>query len=157
MKIIFLVISKTIASYLQEGELEYFNRIKHYCDIEYLVLPALKNAKSLNEPQQKTEEGKLILSKLLPSDFCVLLDENGKSFTSENFARFIENKSQSGAKRVVFVVGGPYGFSETVYQRSDFKMSLSPMTFSHQMVRLIFLEQLYRAFTIIKNEPYHHK
>lgn len=157
MKINFLVMAKTIATYLQDGENEYINRIIHYSDFEYSVIPALKNTKSFNEQQQKTEEGKLILSKLLPSDFCVLLDENGKTFSSENFARFIENKSLSGIKRLVFVVGGPYGFSEAVYQRSDLNMSLSAMTFSHQMVRLIFLEQLYRAFTIIKNEPYHHK
>ncbi|MDD4848291.1 MAG: 23S rRNA (pseudouridine(1915)-N(3))-methyltransferase RlmH [Bacteroidales bacterium] len=157
MKIILLVVAKTTSPYLQDGENDYLNRLKHYTDFEYSVIPALKNTKSINEQQQKTEEGKLILSKLTPSDFCILLDENGKTFRSENFAQFLENKIQSGIKRLFFVVGGPYGFSENVYQRADFKLSLSEMTFSHQMVRLIFLEQLYRAFTILKNEPYHHQ
>lgn len=157
MKIILIVVAKTLSSYLQEGENEYINRLKHYSDFEYLVIPALKNAKSFNEQQQKVEEGKSILNKIISSDFCILLDENGSILSSEKFAQFLENKALSGAKRLVFVVGGPYGFSEDVYQRSDYKLSLSKMTFSHQMVRLIFLEQLYRANTILKNEPYHHK
>ena len=157
MKISLIVVAKTLSLYLQEGENEYINRLKHYSDFEYLVIPALKNTKALNEQQQKIEEGKLILNKVVPSDFCVLLDENGSTFGSEKFAEFLQNKALSGIKRLVFIVGGPYGFSEDVYQRADYKLSLSKMTFSHQMVRLIFLEQLYRAFTILKNEPYHHK
>ena len=157
MKITLLVIGKTLSEYLKTGENEYLKRLTFYGNIDCYVIPALKNAKSLTEEQQKTEEGKLLLSKIEPSDFCVLLDENGKNCTSEAFADFLNGKMVSGVKNLLFVVGGAYGFSDPVYQRANHKLSLSSMTFSHQMVRLIFLEQLYRAFTILKGEPYHHQ
>lgn len=157
MKILIIAVGKTVSGYLQAGENEYSNRLKHYADFEYTIIPSLKNSKSLNEEQQKSEEGKLILGKIVAGDFCVLLDENGQLNSSEQFAKFIDSKAQTSVKRLVFVIGGPYGFSKPVYDRSDYKLSLSPMTFSHQMVRMIFLEQLYRALTILKNEPYHHK
>ena len=157
MKITLLVIGKTLSDYLKTGENEYLKRLTFYGNMDYCVIPALKNAKSLTEEQQKTEEGKLLLSKIEPSDFCVLLDENGKNCSSEAFADFLNGKMVSGVKNLVFVVGGAYGFSDPVYQRANHKLSLSSMTFSHQMVRLIFLEQLYRAFTILKGEPYHHR
>jgi 23S rRNA (pseudouridine1915-N3)-methyltransferase len=157
MKITLLVIGKTVSEYLKTGEEEYLKRLKFYGNIEYCVIPAIKNAKSLTEEQQKTEEAKLFLSKIEASDFCVLLDEKGKNNTSEAFADFLNERMVSGIKNLVFIVGGAYGFSDQMYQRANQKLSLSQMTFSHQMVRLIFLEQLYRAFTILKGEPYHHK
>ena len=157
MKITLLVIGKTLSEYLKTGEEEYLKRLKFYGNIEYCTIPAIKNAKSLTEEQQKTEEAKLLLSKIEASDFCVLLDEKGKGYTSEEFADFLNGKMASGIKNLVFIIGGAYGFSDVLYQRANHKLALSQMTFSHQMVRLIFLEQLYRAFTILKGEPYHHK
>jgi 23S rRNA (pseudouridine1915-N3)-methyltransferase len=157
MKITLLVIGKTLSEYLKTGEDEYLKRLKFYGNIEYCVIPAVRNAKSLTEEQQKTEEAKLFLSKIDASDFCILLDEKGKHYTSEEFSGFLNGKIMSGVKNLVFIIGGAYGFSEQMYQRANHKLSLSPMTFSHQMVRLIFMEQLYRAFTILKGEPYHHK
>jgi 23S rRNA (pseudouridine1915-N3)-methyltransferase len=157
VKITLLVIGKTLSEYLKTGEEEYLKRLKFYGNIEYCIIPAIKNAKSLTEEQQKTEESKLLLSKIDTADCCILLDEKGKNHTSEAFADFLNGKMTSGIKNLVFVVGGAYGFSDQMYQRANEKLSLSPMTFSHQMVRLIFLEQLYRAFTILKGEPYHHK
>jgi 23S rRNA (pseudouridine1915-N3)-methyltransferase len=156
MKITLLVIGKTQSDYLKIGEAEYLKRLKFYTNIDYCVIPAIKNTKSLTEEQQKTEEAKLLLSKIAPSDYCVLLDENGKNHTSEKFADFLNVKMVSGVKNLVFIVGGPYGFADSMYQRANEKLSLSKMTFSHQMVRLIFLEQLYRGFTILKGEKYHH-
>lgn len=135
----------------------YIKRLQFYNKFEYEFLPDLKKAKNLDEMQQKQKEGELILSKLSASDFVVLLDENGKQFSSEGFSEYIQKRLNSGLKQLVFVIGGPYGFSEAVYARADSKVSLSKMTFSHQMVRLFFTEQLYRAFTILKNEPYHHR
>jgi 23S rRNA (pseudouridine1915-N3)-methyltransferase len=120
------------------------------------VIPDIKNRKTLTEEQQKKAEGDLILSQLNPGDDLILLDEKGKTFTSVMFSQWIEKQMNAGSKRIVFVVGGPYGFSKEVYDKCKFKISLSEMTFSHQMIRLIFVEQLYRAFTIIKGEPYHH-
>ena len=120
------------------------------------VIPDIKNRKTLTEEQQKKAEGDLILSQLNPGDDLILLDEKGKTFTSVLFSQWIEKQMNAGSKRIVFVVGGPYGFSKEVYDKCKFKISLSEMTFSHQMIRLIFVEQLYRAFTIIKGEPYHH-
>ena len=120
------------------------------------VIPDIKNRKTLTEEQQKKAEGDLILSQLNPGDDLILLDEKGKTFTSVMFSQWIEKQMNAGSKRIVFVVGGPYGFSKEVYDKAKFKISLSEMTFSHQMIRLIFVEQLYRAFTIIKGEPYHH-
>ncbi|HET8808729.1 MAG TPA: 23S rRNA (pseudouridine(1915)-N(3))-methyltransferase RlmH [Flavobacteriaceae bacterium] len=135
----------------------YRKRLTHYSRFEMELLPDLKKTKGLSESQQKTKEGELILAKINSSDHLVLLDENGASFSSEGFSGFIQKQMNSGKKQLVFAIGGPYGFSEEVYERANQKISLSKMTFSHQMVRLFFVEQLYRAFTILKNEPYHHK
>lgn len=135
----------------------YIKRLQFYNKFEYELLPDLKKVKNLDENQQKQKEGEMILNKLTPSDFVVLLDENGKQFSSESFSEYIQKRLNSGLKQLVFVIGGPYGFSEAVYARADSRVSLSKMTFSHQMVRLFFTEQLYRAFTILKNEPYHHR
>ncbi len=157
MKVSLIVVGKTNSKYLIEGENVYFNRLKHYLSFDYKVLPDLKNTRKLTEDQQKTKEGELILNQILSSDFVVLLDDKGKDFTSIDFSKFIEKQMITGTKRLLFVVGGAYGFSEDVYNRSNYKLSLSKMTFSHQMVRLIFLEQMYRAMTIIKGEPYHHE
>ncbi|MGB7785401.1 MAG: 23S rRNA (pseudouridine(1915)-N(3))-methyltransferase RlmH [Salinimicrobium sp.] len=157
MTIKLLSIGKTDDSALQNLIDTYVNRLGHYNKFEFEVIPDLKRTRNLNFEQQKTMEGKLILEKLQPSDFLVLLDENGKQFSSEGFSEYIQKRLNSGMKQLIFVIGGPYGFSEEVYNRANSKVSLSKMTFSHQMVRLFFVEQLYRAFTILKNEPYHHK
>ena len=156
MKILFLVIGKTDKSYLETGIGKYIKRLEHYIPFEMKVIPDIKNRKTLTEEQQKKAEGDLILSQLNPGDDLILLDEKGKTFTSVLFSQWIEKQMNAGSKRIVFVVGGPYGFSKEVYDKCKFKISLSEMTFSHQMIRLIFVEQLYRAFTIIKGEPYHH-
>ena len=156
MKILFLVIGKTDESYLEIGIGKYIKRLEHYIPFEMKVIPDIKNRKTLTEEQQKKAEGDLILSQLNPGDDLILLDEKGKTFTSVMFSQWIEKQMNAGSKRIVFVVGGPYGFSKEVYDKCKFKISLSEMTFSHQMIRLIFVEQLYRAFTIIKGEPYHH-
>ncbi|GAL75794.1 LSU m3Psi1915 methyltransferase RlmH [Nonlabens ulvanivorans] len=135
----------------------YVDRLKHYINFELEIIPDLKKTKNLSEDQQKNEEGKLILNKLEKSDFVTLLDERGKKLSSLQFAELINKRSVSGLKRLVFIIGGPYGFSSDVYQRANSKLSLSDMTFSHQMVRLFATEQIYRAFTILRNEPYHHE
>lgn len=157
MKIELLVIGKTDAEYLKSGIAEYEKRLTRYCPYEMCVIPDIKNSKSMSEAVQKEREGELILSHIQNSDFVVLLDEHGKSFSSVKFANYIEQKMVAGTKRLILVVGGPYGFSDAVYSRANDKISLSAMTFSHQMVRLIFVEQLYRAMTILKGEPYHHE
>lgn len=157
MKICLIVIGKTDEAYLQKGLEIFGKRIPHYILFETKVIPDIKNVKSLSFEQQKDKEGELILQQLTTSDELILLDENGQEFSSVDFARFLEKKMLSGIKRLVFVIGGPYGFSDKVYSRANGKVSLSKMTFSHQMVRLIFVEQLYRAFTILKGEPYHHQ
>ncbi len=156
MNTILLAIGKTDAPYIQTGISEYVSRLKHYIPFELKALPDVKNVKNMTTEQQKVAEGKLILSQVEASDLLILLDEGGKMFTSREFANFFVKTTSSGVKRAVFVIGGPYGFSSEVYARANTKVSLSPMTFSHQMVRLIFVEQLYRAQTIIKGEPYHH-
>ena len=156
MKITLLVIGKTDAKYLIEAIDEYKNRLVHYLPFEMTVLPDIKNVRNLSEAQQKEREGEQILKALQPGDYLVLLDENGREFTSVQFASYIDKKMQTVPKRLVFVIGGPYGFSEAVYRSAQEKISLSKMTFSHQMVRLIFVEQIYRAMTILNNEPYHH-
>ena len=156
MKIVFLVIGKTDESYLDTGILKYIKRLEHYVPFEMKIIPDIKNRKTLTEEQQKKAEGELILSNINIGDDLVLLDENGKTFSSVAFSQWIEKQMNIGSKRMIFVVGGPYGFSKEVYAKAKFKISLSEMTFSHQMIRLIFVEQLYRAFTIIKGEPYHH-
>ena len=156
MKIVFLVIGKTDESYLDTGILKYIKRLEHYVPFEMKIIPDIKNRKTLTEEQQKKAEGELILSNINIGDDLVLLDENGKTFSSVAFSQWIEKQMNIGSKRMIFVVGGPYGFSKEVYAKAKFKISLSEMTFSHQMIRLIFVEQLYRAFTIIKGEHYHH-
>lgn len=157
MKITLLVIGKTEADYLIKGIDIYLKRLIHYLPFTMEVIPALKNTKSLTEEQQKQKEGELILNQTKTADFIVLLDENGKQYSSVNFAQYLEKMMVAGTRSMVFVVGGPYGFSEQVYQKANGKISLSDMTFSHQMVRLIFVEQVYRAMTILKGEPYHHQ
>lgn len=157
MKISLLVIGKTDAGYFVDAIREYENRLSHYIPFEMLVIPDIKNTKSLTESQQKEKEGELILKHLQAGDYLVLLDERGKEFSSLQFATYIEKKTHTVAKRLVFIIGGPYGFAETIYDKASEKISLSKMTFSHQMIRLIFIEQLYRVMTILNNEPYHHE
>jgi len=157
MKICLVVIGKTDEAYLQKGMEVFLKRIPHYISFELKAIPDIKNSKNLSEEQQKEKEGELILQQINSSDELFLLDENGMEFSSVEFARFLEKKMIAGNKRLVFVIGGPYGFSSSMYGRANGKVSLSKMTFSHQMVRLIFLEQLYRAMTILKGEPYHHQ
>jgi len=157
MKIDLVLVGKSYQKYLQEGIDIYLKRLKHYCQFEMKVIPDLKSTKSLSEEQQKEKEGELILNQLKDSDFVILLDERGESLSSVDFAQLIEKRQVAGTRRLSFVIGGPYGFSKEVYAKANAKLSLSAMTFSHQMVRLLFIEQLYRAFTIINGEPYHHK
>ena len=157
MEISLIVIGKTNARYLQEGIDEYIKRLKHYIPYSITVLPDIKNTKKLTEEQQKEAEGKLMLDALTPGDCLVLLDERGKEFTSVAFADYLQRKMNAGLRRLVFVIGGPYGFSQSVYDRADEKISLSKMTFSHEMIRLFFTEQIYRAMTIQRGEPYHHQ
>ena len=157
MKIALVVIGKTDAGYFVEAINEYKNRLSHYIPFEMEVIPDIKIVKNLSESQQKEKEGELILKSIQPGDYLVLLDEKGKDFTSMQFSAYIEKKMHSVPKRLVFVVGGPYGFSDAVYNAAKEKISLSKMTFSHQMIRLIFIEQIYRAMTILNNEPYHHE
>lgn len=156
MKTILILVGKTVNKHFAAGINDYSERISHYMPFEILHIPELKNTRKLTEEQQKTMEGELILKAIQPSDTVVLLDEHGKEFRSMEYAGWLEHK-RNVSRRLVFVIGGPYGFSEEVYGRANEKISLSKMTFSHQMVRLIFTEQLYRACTIIKGEPYHHE
>ena len=156
MKIKLLTIGKTDSRPLQQLIDEYCKRLGFYIHFNMDIIPDIKNTKNLTTKQQKIAEGKELLKKIEKSDAVILLDENGKLYNSIQFSAFLQKKMNSGLKKIVFVIGGPYGFSEDVYNRSNEKISLSPMTFSHQMVRLFFTEQLYRSFTIIRNEPYHH-
>jgi len=156
MKTVLILIGKTQNKLFSSSIDDYTERINHYMPFEIKVIPELKNTKSLTENQQKEREGELVLKMLQPSDTVVLLDEHGTDFRSIEFAAWIQNK-QNSVRRLVFIIGGPYGFSPEIYHRADEKVTLSKMTFSHQMVRLIFTEQLYRACTIIKGEPYHHE
>lgn len=156
MKITLLVIGKTDASYLSVGIDEYIKRLNHYVSFEIDIIPDVKKKSNITVVQQKAMEGELILHKLQPGKELHLFDENGSHYSSREFARFLERKMASGLKELVFVVGGPYGFSDEVYKNSASKISLSKLTFSHQMVRLLCVEQIYRAFTILKGEPYHH-
>ena len=156
MKILLLAIGKTDASHIKEGIWEYEKRMTRYVSYEMKIIPDIKYSKNLTDNLQKEKEGVEILAKLENNDFAILLDENGRQFTSIEFSKFISLKMLMGLKRLVFIIGGPYGFSEEVYKRSNYLISLSKMTFSHQMVRMIFAEQLYRAMTITKGEPYHH-
>ncbi len=157
MKIKLLAIGKTDNKQLQALIDSYQKRLQHYIKFELEIIADIKNAKNLSEKQQKEKEGELILKKLQTTDTLVLLDEKGKQFRSKEFATFLQKKMNSGIKQLVFVIGGPYGFSEAIYSKAQQQISLSKMTFSHQMIRLFMVEQLYRGFSILKNEPYHHE
>jgi len=156
VKTALILVGKTNDTHLQAIINDYAERITHYMPFEIIIIPELKNTKSLSEEQQKVREGELIMKQLTAQDTVILLDERGKQYRSLEFAKWIE-KQQLTARRLVFVIGGPYGFSPAIYDRANGKISLSAMTFSHQLVRTIFTEQLYRACTIIKGEPYHHE
>lgn len=156
MKITFLVLGKTDDKYINEGISKYLSRLKHYIKFELIEIPDLKNTRNLREDQQKAKEAELLQKVLSSTDHVILLDEKGTEFTSRQFSEFLNKKMVSGIQNLVFIVGGPYGFDESIYKLSQGKISLSKLTFSHQMVRLFFIEQVYRAFTILKGEPYHH-
>lgn len=156
MDIELMTVGKTTSKVISQGIEEYVKRLRRYIPYSINMLPDVKNAGKLKPVLQKESEGEMILSKLSMSDYVVLLDERGKEYTSVEFASFIERQMVAGRKRVVFIVGGPYGFSDAVYERADTEVSLSKMTFNHEMVRLFFTEQVYRAMTILKGEPYHH-
>ncbi|MDR0604211.1 MAG: 23S rRNA (pseudouridine(1915)-N(3))-methyltransferase RlmH [Bacteroidales bacterium] len=156
MKVKLLSIGKTEEKYLKEGIDIYCKKLKHYFPFEYEELPPLKQTRNLSLDEQKKREGEVILKKISLSDTVVLLDETGLQYSSIDFSAFIQHQMMQGSKQLLFIIGGTYGFSQELYQRKDYLISLSSMTFSYQMVRLIFLEQLYRAATLLKNEPYHH-
>lgn len=157
MQITLMAIGKTDSADLERLIAIYKKRLGHYVKFEFKILPDIKSSKNLSEIQQKEKEGELILAQLQLSDVLILLDEKGKQYSSMELSQFLQKKMNSGIKTLVLAIGGPYGFSESVYQRCDGKISLSKMTFSHQMVRLFVVEQLYRGFTILRNEPYHHQ
>lgn len=157
MKIALIVVGRTVDKNIIAGINEYVRRLQHFTQFSIEVIPELKNARKLSEQQQKELEGEDILKNIANGDYVVLLDEGGKEFRSTEFATWIEHKQNISTKRLVFIVGGPYGFSQKVYSAANEKLSLSRMTFSHQMIRLLFVEQLYRAYTIINNLPYHHE
>ena len=157
MKITLLTVGKTDKDWVKQGLDIYVSRLKHYIPFSIVEIPELKGVSALTKDQIKTREGELILKNIRPADDLILLDEHGKEYTSVEWAKILQDKISYTGKDMVFVIGGAYGFSESVYKRADSKISLSRMTFSHQMVRAIFTEQLYRAFTIMKGEPYHHE
>jgi len=157
MKIEFSVVGKTNEAYLREGSAIFEKRLKHYNPFEVVYIPDIKNGGKLSPEKLKEKEGEAILNRLQADDLLVLLDEKGKMYTSEAFAGKLEKLLQSGSRRIVFQIGGAFGFSKAVYQRANQKLALSPMTFSHQMVRVFFLEQLYRGFSILRNEKYHNR
>lgn len=157
MNITLIAIGKTDSKQLSSLIELYHKRLKHYVNLSIEIIPDIKNSKKLNVQQQLQKEGELILKKISPGDYIVLLDENGKSYSSLQFSNYLQKHMNSGIKNLVFVIGGPYGISEIVHEKANGKLSLSKMTFSHQMIRLFFVEQLYRGFTILRNEPYHHK
>jgi 23S rRNA (pseudouridine1915-N3)-methyltransferase len=157
MKITLFCVGKTDDSYLQEGISKYASRLKHYIKFSIVEIPDLKNTKNLSFEQQKNKEAELIMKQISATDYVVLLDDKGKEYTSKAFSEFLNQGMIKSIGSMVFIIGGPYGFDEQIYQRADMKLSLSKMTFSHQMVRLFFTEQLYRSFTILRNEPYHHE
>ncbi len=156
MKITLLAIGKTNAHYLQTGIEQYTKRLSHYIPFELKILPDVKTTKALTTDRQKELEGEIFLSAIGQGDWVTLLDEKGKEYTSRDFANYIDRKMISIPKNLIFVIGGPYGFSNAMYDRANEKLSLSKMTFSHEMIRLFFIEQIYRAMTILKGEPYHH-
>ncbi len=156
MKFCLLVVGKTASSFMSKGIEEYKSRVNRYVGFEIISISDLKSTRGLTEMQQKEKEGEMLLASLTPSDTVILLDEKGREYTSREFADFQASMMNRGVKRLVYVIGGPYGFSQKVYDRADGKISLSRMTFSHEMARLFFCEQLYRAMTILRGEPYHH-
>jgi len=157
MKVKLLAIGKTDDKNLQTLIENYQNRLKHYIKFELEIILDIKNVKNLTKNQQKEKEGELLLNKIQNTDVLILLDEKGIQFRSIEFSKFLQKKMNSGIKQLVFIIGGPYGFSDAVYKKAQQKISLSKMTFSHQMIRLFVVEQIYRAFTILRNEPYHHE
>ncbi|MDG1689499.1 MAG: 23S rRNA (pseudouridine(1915)-N(3))-methyltransferase RlmH [Flavobacteriales bacterium] len=157
MKVKLIVIGKTKSKFLLDGENEYVKRLKHYCKFSELIIPDIKNGGKLSKKELKEKEGNLILESIKNSDYVILLDNKGLALTSIEFSELLNKKMVSSTNELVFIVGGAFGFSESVYKRANTKLSLSKMTFSHQMVRMIFKEQLYRAFTILKGEKYHHE
>ncbi len=157
MKITLLVVGKTEDKYLIEGIEKYLNRLKHYIGFNLQVIPEIKNTKNLTEAQQKAKEAELIHKQISNLDTIILMDEKGKKYTSVAFSNYLNKQMIGSVQHLVFIIGGPYGFDESIYKRSNGSISLSDMTFSHQMVRLFFVEQLYRAFSILKGEPYHHE
>lgn len=157
MQVTLLLVGKTVNRQFVELMDEYTSRVKHYIRFDIVTIPELKNTRHLSADQQKQQEGELIMKQMQAGDHVVLLDEHGKELRSTEFSRYMEQRMQTVGKRLLFVIGGPYGFSPEVYAKANEKLSLSKMTFSHQMVRLIFVEQLYRAMTIMRGEPYHHE
>jgi 23S rRNA (pseudouridine1915-N3)-methyltransferase len=157
MKILLLQIDKTQDAYLEQGIGIYLNRLKNYIQLDVKSLQVSKAIRQRSVAEQKTEEARLLLEELKPEDDVLLLDENGKEFSSQQFAEFFQKKQNASVKRLVFIIGGPYGFDDRVYHRAKGRISLSKMTFSHQMVRLFFVEQVYRAYTILRGEKYHHE
>jgi 23S rRNA (pseudouridine1915-N3)-methyltransferase len=157
MKVVLAAIGKTDEKYLEQGIDKYSKRINKYLQFDIEIIPDIKNTKNMNAAVQKEKEGELILKKIQQGDYVILLDENGKTYSSVGFAEQLNSIYISGYKRLIFIIGGPYGFSNAVYNRCNSKISLSKMTFSHQLIRLIFVEQFYRAQTILKGEPYHHQ
>lgn len=157
MKVTLICVGKTDEKYLTEGIENYLKRLKFYINFRMIILPDIKNSKSLNAQQQKGKEGELILKQIGAGDVVILLDERGKEYRSVEFSSFLEKKMLASTQHLVFVIGGPYGFDASVEGRSNGKLSLSKMTFSHQMIRLFFVEQVYRALSILRNEPYHHE
>lgn len=157
MKITLLTVGKTDKDWVRQGLDIYVSRLKHYIPFSIVEIPELKNVSALSKEQIKSKEGDLILKAIRPNDDVILLDERGKEYTSIELARIIQDKISYEGRDIIFIIGGAYGFSDAVYQRANSKLSLSKMTFSHQMVRAIFAEQIYRAFTIMRGEPYHHE
>lgn len=157
MKVTLILVGKTVNKHFTELIDDYASRVKHYIGFDMVTIPELKNTKHLSEAQQKQQEGELIAKQLQAGDHIVLLDEHGRELRSVEFAQYMEQKMQTVSRRLVFIIGGPYGFSPDIYARANERLSLSKMTFSHQMVRLIFVEQFYRAMTIMRGEPYHHE
>ena len=156
MKIVLIAVGKTTTGYIERGIEEFVKRVNRYVSMEIVIIPDLKSSKALSPENQKQKEGQAILAALQPGDHVTLLDERGKEFSSREFSVLLERRMVLGSKRLIFVIGGPYGFSSDVYSRADDKLSLSKMTFTHEMVRFFFAEQLYRAMTIMRGEPYHH-
>jgi 23S rRNA (pseudouridine1915-N3)-methyltransferase len=157
MKITLIAIGKTDDSYILEGLEKYLKRLKHYIKFDLLIIPDLKHTKNLSEDEQKTKESELFLKNIINSDYVVALDERGTEMSSMHFSDFINKRMIASVPNLVFLIGGPYGFDQSIYQRANYKISLSKLTFSHQMIRLFFVEQVYRAFSILKGEPYHHE